>query len=57
MWLERYGFRKIFGVDIRRVYIEAGSLFASLRGVEADFRLDHGESLPLDDRSVDVILS
>ena len=56
-WFERYGLKRLWGIDVDPVYIEAANQFAALKNVPATFRLGVGETLPLDDRSVDAILS
>jgi ubiquinone/menaquinone biosynthesis C-methylase UbiE len=56
-WSERYGMKKVHGVDISPVYIEAATRFAQAKGVEAEFVHARGERLPFDDAVFDAILS
>lgn len=56
-WAQRYGLRRISGVDVEPVYIEAATLFARLYDVPSEFRVGYGEKLPVEDDSFDAILS
>lgn len=56
-WAERYDLAHIIGIDVAATFIEAARDFATKHGVSAEFRLALGESLPLDDESVDAVLS
>lgn len=56
-WAQRYELTKVYGIDIKEVYIDAATLFAAIKGVHAEFRLSIGESLPFEDQVFDVILS
>ena len=49
--------KHISGVDIRQVYIDAAIQFSTLRGIQADFEIGFGESLPFGDDTFDAILS
>ena len=56
-WFQRYALRRIAGVDIKEVYIEAARQFGYLQNVNHDFRVGFGESLPFEDETFDAILS
>lgn len=56
-WAERYGLQHIIGVDVDEAFLESARRFARSRGVSAEYRLARGESLPLDDQSVDAVLT
>lgn len=56
-WAERYQLEKIYGIDIRDIYIEAAKNFAQRKGIEAKFVCSRGESLPFNDERFDAILS
>jgi len=56
-WFERYRFKKLIGIDVAPEYIDAATQFAQSKGVDAQFKLAHGEALPLESNSVDAIVS
>ncbi|HJH26615.1 MAG TPA: hypothetical protein C5S37_07530 [Methanophagales archaeon] len=56
-WAKRYRLDKIYGIDIRDVYIEAAQQFAKIKGVNAEFICSKGEKLPFEDEKFDAILS
>ena len=56
-WAERYQLDKIYGIDIRDIYIEAAQNFARRKGVKAEFVCCKGESLPFKDEKFDAVLS
>jgi SAM-dependent methyltransferase len=56
-WAERYDVAALSGVDVEAVFIEAARRFSCERGIEADFRLGHAESVPYEDGVFDGILS
>src|SRR5262245_28844541 len=56
-WAERYGLDYLIGVDVAEPFIEAARAFAVSRRVAAEFRLAKAEGLPLEDESVDAVLS
>jgi 2-polyprenyl-3-methyl-5-hydroxy-6-metoxy-1,4-benzoquinol methylase len=56
-WTERYGFATATGIDIEPVYAQAGRRFARARGIQANFATCHGEALPFESGSFDLILS
>jgi ubiquinone/menaquinone biosynthesis C-methylase UbiE len=56
-WARRYGLRRISGVDVEPVYIEAATSFGHVHGVHSQFKVGYGEELPFEDNSFDAILS
>jgi len=40
-WFERYGLRRIAGIDIKEVYIEAANQFGAMHNANADFQERH----------------
>ena len=56
-WAERYGLEHLIGVDVAEPFIAAARSFAASRQISADFRLAKAEGLPLEDASVDAVLS
>lgn len=56
-WIERYGLSHLYGVDVADVFIDAAREFAARRSAPAEFRVAFAESLPLEDGSVDAVLS
>ena len=56
-WFERYGLRRIAGIDIKDVYIEAANQFGSIHNATTDFRKGTGESMPFEDEMFDAILT
>ena len=56
-WFEKYKMRKIYGIDVDQIYIDAAAQFAEIHNVSADFRLAFGETLPYEDAAFDAILS
>lgn len=56
-WAERYKLKYLIGVDVAQPFIDAAKQFAASKGVDADFKVAKGESLPVPNASVDAILS
>lgn len=56
-WVERYKLKKIYGIDIRNVYIEAATKFAQIKKVNADFTISKSKTLPYNDCKFDAILT
>ncbi len=56
-YAERYRLDKIYGIDIRDVYIEAAQRFAKTKGIKAEFVCATGENLPFEDEKFDAICS
>jgi SAM-dependent methyltransferase len=56
-WWELYKPRRVLGVDVAQVFIDAASAFAAQHRAPAEFRLGSGEAIPYPDGSVDVILT
>jgi SAM-dependent methyltransferase len=56
-WFERYGFKRLLGIDVAPEFIEAATQFAQSKGVDARFEMARGETLPLASQSLDAILS
>lgn len=56
-WAELYQTKHMFGVDVDELYIAAARQFAAIRNVSAVFKVARGEAIPLEDNSVDAILS
>jgi len=56
-WAERYGVRKICGIDMLPTMIDAASRFASKHQVEAEFRVGFAESMPFPDNRFDAVVS
>lgn len=57
VWYERYQLQHVSGIEIDPVYIECAELLASLRFVDADYKVGFGEAIPYPDESFDSILS
>lgn len=56
-WFERYGILELSGIDTDPVYIEAAQNFANCRGINAEFRVGTGETIPFDDDAFEAILT
>jgi ubiquinone/menaquinone biosynthesis C-methylase UbiE len=56
-WAQRYKLAKVYGIDIKQTYIDAATQYAHTKGVQAEFRLAKGESLPFEDGMFDAVLS
>lgn len=56
-WSERWQLGKIYGVDIRDIYIKAAQNFSKKKGANSEFVCAKGEHLPFEDRIFDAILS
>lgn len=56
-WFERFGLSRVAGTDVSEVYIEAATNFASIKQVNAHFRLGSGEELPYEAASFDAVLT
>lgn len=56
-WAEHYGLKHLIGVEVNDIYLEAAKRFSASHGVSAEYRQGVGESLPLDDQSVDAVLT
>ena len=56
-WYERYGFGRICGLDTSELFLDAARQFAEHKGINAEFRLGKGESLPFEDGTFESILS
>ncbi|MFN8557634.1 MAG: class I SAM-dependent methyltransferase [Dehalococcoidia bacterium] len=56
-WYERYGLAHLSGVDVAPIYVDAARRYAAERGINADFRLGVGESLPFANGTFDAVLS
>lgn len=56
-WAESYGIGYLFGIDVSPLYIRAAKRFASIKGIESDFKPGMGEKLPFEDNTMDAILS
>jgi 2-polyprenyl-3-methyl-5-hydroxy-6-metoxy-1,4-benzoquinol methylase len=56
-WYEKYNSAAITGIDVEDEYIDAATLFANARGINATFKKSVGESLPFDDDTFDAVLS
>lgn len=56
-WAERYRVQRLIGVDVSEPYIQAAGEFAASRNIPAEYRVARGEAIPLDDGSVDAVLS
>jgi ubiquinone/menaquinone biosynthesis C-methylase UbiE len=56
-WAERYGLKKVVGIDVAAVYIAAARQFAESKGTPSEFVETVGESLPFEDASFDAILT
>lgn len=56
-WFERYELAHLTGVDVDDVFIEAARIFAARRGIPGEFHVGFAEALPLEDASVDAVLS
>lgn len=56
-WFERYKLKHITGVDVSQLYADAANHYASIRGINADFRFAVAENLPFMDEAFDAILT
>lgn len=56
-WAERYHVEKVYGIDVRDVYVQAAHRFAQMKGIDACFAASVGESLPFSSDCFDAILS
>jgi len=56
-WAERYQLDKIYGIDVRDIYIEAAKNFTERKCVAVKFVCAKGEKLPFEDGGFDAILS
>ncbi len=56
-WAERYGLAHLIGMDVDEIYLESARRFAAYRGVSAEYRRAGGEAIPLEDGSVDAVLT
>jgi len=56
-WAERYDLASLIGVDVAEPFIAAAREFARSRNIPAEYRLARAEVLPLDNASVDAVLS
>jgi len=56
-WFERYKFDKLFGIDIDQAFIDSAIQFASIKGINAEYKVARGEWLPFEDATFDAILS
>jgi len=56
-WMERYGIERMYGVDVRDIYVQAAQRFAVSKKVNAHFAASIGEALPFNDNCFDVVLS
>ena len=56
-WTELYETKHLVGVDVDESYIAAARQFAAMKKVSAEFRVARGEAIPLEDNSVDAVLS
>ncbi len=56
-WYEHYGLTRLVGVDVGQTLIDAAEHMASVKGMNAEFFVGKGETLPLEDESFDAVLS
>ena len=56
-WFERYKLDKIVGIDVDQVYIDSASQFASIKGINSEYKVAKGEKLPFEDATFDAVLS
>ena len=56
-WAELYQTEHLIGVDVDESYIAAARQFAAMKNVSAEFRVARGEEIPLEDSSLDAVLS
>lgn len=56
-WTERYQLEKIYGIDVRDIYIEAAQSFAKRKSVKAEFVCSKGESLPFKSKAFNGVCS
>lgn len=56
-WHRRYGASKSIGIDIDPLFIEAADQYSTEQGIDAEFVLGFGESLPFESSSIDVVMS
>lgn len=56
-WAELYQTKHLIGVDVDETYIAAARQFAEIKNLSAEYRTVRGEAIPLEDNSVDAVLS
>jgi SAM-dependent methyltransferase len=56
-WFERYHLRKLTGLEVREIGVEAARRFARRKGINAQYVVGIGESIPFEDERFDAILS
>jgi SAM-dependent methyltransferase len=56
-WAELYQTKHLIGVDVDETYIAAARQFAEIKNLSAEYRTARGEAIPLEDNSVDAVLS
>ncbi len=56
-WSEKYGFQRIYGIDVHPIFAQAGRLLAKKKNITATFLVGMGEFLPFTSESFDAIIS
>lgn len=56
-WVELYGVKRGFGIDVKPIFAEAGSYYAERKKLPLEFVCGVGEELPYEDNSMDFIVS
>ena len=56
-WAEKYRLRKLTGIDVNSAYIDVANRFAQSKGIDADFHVAYGESLPFEAETFDAVVS
>jgi len=56
-WYQRYALKKIYGIDVDPIYMEAATQFAKHKRIDAEFKVAQGEELPFDDSTFEAVFS
>ena len=56
-WFERYKVNKLYGIDIKQIFIDSAIQFAAFKGINAEYKVAKGERLPFRDATFDAVLS
>jgi SAM-dependent methyltransferase len=56
-WFEMYNLKKIVGIDVEDVYLNAAKQFTKLKNIPSEFIKSTGENMPFADNTFDNIIS